>query len=90
MRLRLRYTRAHKHKVHSFYIGWGINLRGIETLQIHSTSQTRNATSPAQKQHGIAVFIMSHPLLERIGHYYFHPLPTQNGYFDINRTTPVF
>jgi two-component system nitrogen regulation response regulator GlnG len=65
-------------------------LRDIETLQYHSTSQLRDAVSPAQKPNGIAVFIMSHPLLERVGHYYFYPLETQNSYFDINRTTPVF
>ena len=33
---------------------------------------------------------MSHPLLERIGNYYFHPLQQSTSHIDINRTTPQF
>lgn len=65
-------------------------MKDIETLQFHSTSQDGNTIAQAKNNAGIAVFIMSHPLLERIGHYYFYPLDAKNSYFDINRTTPVF
>jgi two-component system nitrogen regulation response regulator GlnG len=81
---------AHEPKGHRIHISLEISLRDIKTLQIHSTSQYNNAISLAKNRQGLAVFIMSHPLLERVGHYYFYPLQTQNSYFDINRTTPVF
>lgn len=65
-------------------------MRDIKTLQYDAPSQVNNTTLPTKKQQGIAVFIMSHPLLERVGHYYFFPLKSENSFFDINRTTPVF
>ncbi len=65
-------------------------MRDIKTLQYDPSSQSSQTTLPAEKPNGIAVFIMSHPLLERLGNHFFFPLERQNSHFDINRTEPVF
>ena len=65
-------------------------MREVETLLNPHASRSGNALSSFQNAPGIAVFIMSHPLLERIGHCYFHPLDKPCVAFEINRTQPMF
>lgn len=65
-------------------------MRDVKTLLDPQASQYDSAVSPDKNAHGLVVFIMSHPLLERIGEYYFHPLETQSTHIEIHRTLPMF